>query len=74
MPLAAAYSTFNMGCGFAIYCAEGSGSDVVGIAAELDMTAHVAGRVKRGPRRVELAQIDVTYETGDMDLTPRRAA
>lgn len=74
MPPAAAYSTFNMGCGFAIYCAEGSGSDVVAIASELEMTAHLAGRVKRGPRRVELTQIDVTYETGAMDLTPRRAA
>jgi len=74
MPPAAAYSTFNMGCGFAIYCAEGSGDEVAAIAGGMGFGAHVAGRVKRGPRRVELPEIDVVYETGAMDLTPRRAA
>ena len=29
----AAYSTFNMGAGFAVYCAAGSGEDVVAVAA-----------------------------------------
>lgn len=74
MPAAAAYATFNMGCGFAIYCAEGSGDEVVATAVDMGRGAHVAGRVKSGPRRVELAELDVVYETGAMDLTPRRAA
>jgi phosphoribosylformylglycinamidine cyclo-ligase len=74
MPRSAAYSTFNMGCGFAVYCAGGSGEEVVRLAAELGLGAHVAGTVEHGPRRVVLSEIDVVFETDDMDLTPRRAA
>jgi phosphoribosylformylglycinamidine cyclo-ligase len=67
-----AYSTFNMGCGFAVYCAPGTGDRVVGVASELDLAAHVAGTVEPGPRRVVLEEIDVVFEDGDMDLTPSR--
>jgi phosphoribosylformylglycinamidine cyclo-ligase len=74
MPPAQAYSTFNMGCGFAVYCAAGSGARVVELASELDLAAHVAGTVEPGPRRVVLEEIGVAFEDSDMDLTPRRAA
>jgi phosphoribosylformylglycinamidine cyclo-ligase len=70
MPPVEAYSTFNMGAGFAIYCAPGLGERVVELASELDLPAHVAGAVEPGPRRVVLEQIDVVYEDSDMDLTP----
>ncbi|MGN6170245.1 MAG: AIR synthase-related protein, partial [Solirubrobacteraceae bacterium] len=50
----AAYSTFNMGCGFAVYCAEGAGERVVELAAALGLPALVGGRVEDGPRRVVL--------------------
>lgn len=70
----AAYSTFNMGCGFAVYCAAGAGEAVVGLAREHGHTASIAGRVERGPRRVELEPIGVVFESDDMDLTPPRAA
>jgi phosphoribosylformylglycinamidine cyclo-ligase len=63
-----------MGCGFAVYCAPSAGEDVVKVAAELDLVAHVAGTVEPGPRRVVLEQIDVVFEDSDMDLTPRRGA
>lgn len=72
MSPAAAYSTFNMGCGFAIYCAAGLGEDVVALASGLGLVAHVAGTVKRGRRRVVLEEIDVTFESAAMDLTPRQ--
>ena len=68
----AAYSTFNMGAGFAVYCAAGEGSRVVQLAADLGLHAHVAGAVEAGPRRVILAPIDVVFESGDLDLSPRR--
>ena len=68
---AAAYSTFNMGAGFAVYCAAGAGADVVGHASELGLTAWVAGAVEPGPRRVVLEQIDVVYESDELDLAPR---
>jgi phosphoribosylformylglycinamidine cyclo-ligase len=69
-----AYQTFNMGCGFAIYCGAGAGSEVVAVAENFGYTAQVAGTVKKGPRRVQLKPIDVVYESTAMDLTPRRAA
>jgi phosphoribosylformylglycinamidine cyclo-ligase len=74
MSPAEAYSTFNMGCGFAVYCAPGQGERVVELASELDLEAHVAGTVEPGPRRVVLEEIGVVFEDSDMDLTPRRAA
>lgn len=74
MTQAAAYSTFNMGTGFAIYCASGSGQEVIDLAESMDLTAHLAGKVKAGPRRVVLKPLDVTYETGEMDLNGRQAA
>jgi phosphoribosylformylglycinamidine cyclo-ligase len=74
MSLAEAYSTFNMGCGFAVYCARGSGGEAVRLASELGLRAHVGGTVTEGPRRVVLHEIDVVFESGDMDLTPQRPA
>jgi phosphoribosylformylglycinamidine cyclo-ligase len=70
MSPSAAYSTFNMGCGFAVYCAGGSGQRVVGVASEVGLTAHVAGAVAAGPRRVVLDQIGVEFGGGDLDLAP----
>jgi phosphoribosylformylglycinamidine cyclo-ligase len=73
MSPAEAYSTFNMGCGFAVYCAPGAGERVVELASELDLSAHVAGTVEPGPRRVVLEEIDVVFEDSDLDLTPPTA-
>ncbi|MGN6866829.1 MAG: AIR synthase-related protein [Solirubrobacteraceae bacterium] len=71
MTPAAAYTTFNMGCGFAVYCAAGAGDEVVRLATEVGLSAGVAGVVEEGPRRVVLEPVDVVYESGAMDLTPR---
>lgn len=74
MSPATAYSTLNMGAGFAVYCARGAGSEVVRLARELSLRAEVAGTVGTGPRRVVLEEIGVVFESGDMDLTPRHGA
>jgi phosphoribosylformylglycinamidine cyclo-ligase len=66
-----AYSTFNMGSGFAVYCAAGAGREVVDAARATGHEAHVAGVVTDGPRRVVLSEIDVVFESEDMDLGPR---
>jgi phosphoribosylformylglycinamidine cyclo-ligase len=71
MAPAAAYTTFNMGCGFAVYCAAGAGQEVVRLATELGLSAAVAGVVEDGPRRVVLEPVDVVYDSGQMDLAPR---
>jgi phosphoribosylformylglycinamidine cyclo-ligase len=68
---AEAYRTFNMGAGFAVYCAAGEGDAVVAQASARGMRAHVAGHVLAGPRRVVLTEPGVTYESDALDLTPR---
>jgi phosphoribosylformylglycinamidine cyclo-ligase len=71
MSPAAAYSTFNMGSGYAVYCGPGSGAGVLELCSELGLEADVAGRVTEGPRRVALEELGVVFESGDLDLTPR---
>jgi phosphoribosylformylglycinamidine cyclo-ligase len=71
MTPAAAYSTLNMGCGFAVYCAGGAGAEVVELASSLGLSAGVAGAVEAGPRRVVLEPVDVVFESDDMNLTPQ---
>ena len=70
MAPAGAYQTFNMGAGFAVYCAAGGGEEVVRLASERGLRAVVAGAVEEGPRRVVLEPVDVVFESGDMDLAP----
>jgi phosphoribosylformylglycinamidine cyclo-ligase len=65
----AAYSTFNMGSGFAVYCAAGSGAAVVGIARELGFDALVAGVVEAGPRSVVLEPVDVRFSSDQLELS-----
>ena len=70
MSPAAAYSTFNMGCGFAVYCRPGTGEAVVTAAAQTGYVALVAGAVRAGPRRVVLEPVGVTYDSGALQLSP----
>ena len=65
-----AYKTFNMGCGFAVYCGAGAAREVVAVAQRLGLKALVAGVVEDGPRRVILEPVSVTFESEAMDLTP----
>jgi phosphoribosylformylglycinamidine cyclo-ligase len=74
MSAAAAYSTFNMGCGMAVYCRRGAGEQVVRLASELGLGAHLAGQVEAGPRRVLLDEVDVVYDSGELDLAPSSSA
>jgi phosphoribosylformylglycinamidine cyclo-ligase len=64
-----AYSTFNMGSGFAVYCAAGSGGEVVRHAETLGLTALVAGGVEDGPRRVVVEPVGVAYEGAELELS-----
>jgi phosphoribosylformylglycinamidine cyclo-ligase len=69
----AAYSTLNMGSGFAVYTAAGTGKQVVEIAQGLGHKALVAGRVEEGPRQVIVEPIGVVYADAELDLAPDRA-
>ncbi len=64
----AAYSTFNMGAGFAVYCRPGSAERVVELAGELGLQALVAGEVEEGPRQVRLEPLGVTYGGERLEL------
>ena len=65
----AAYSTFNMGSGYALYCAAGAGAAIVGAAEALGLSALVAGRVEEGPRQVILEPVDVRYAGDELELS-----
>jgi phosphoribosylformylglycinamidine cyclo-ligase len=65
----AAYSTFNMGCGYAIYCARGSGEQIVELAEGIGLAALVAGVVEEGPRQVILEPVDVRYRDDELELS-----
>jgi phosphoribosylformylglycinamidine cyclo-ligase len=65
-----AYSTFNMGHGFAIYCAVGSGEKVVEAAQKKGLDAIVAGRVEKGERRIVIEPLDIEYGSDELRLGP----
>jgi len=64
----AAYSTFNMGSGCAIYCAQGQGADIVALAEGLGLHALLAGRVEKGPRQVILGPLGVRFAGAELEL------
>jgi phosphoribosylformylglycinamidine cyclo-ligase len=64
----AAYSTFNMGSGYAVYCVAGSGSKVVAIARELGFDALLAGAVEDGPRQVIVEPVGVVYKGAELEF------
>jgi phosphoribosylformylglycinamidine cyclo-ligase len=65
----AAYSTFNMGSGYALYCGAGAGEAVVAIAQRLGLGALIAGRVEEGPRQVILEPVGVRFASEELELS-----
>lgn len=65
----AAYSTFNMGAGYALYCAAGTGAAIVELAEGLGLRACIAGGVEEGPREVVLEPVDVRFDGGELELS-----
>jgi phosphoribosylformylglycinamidine cyclo-ligase len=64
-----AYSTFNMGSGYALYCAAGAGGRVVAIARRLGLSALVGGHVEEGPRQVILEPVGVRFAGEELELS-----
>jgi phosphoribosylformylglycinamidine cyclo-ligase len=65
----AAYSTFNMGAGYALYCAAGAGATIVELAEGLGLRACIAGGVEEGPREVVLEPVNVRFDGGELELS-----
>jgi phosphoribosylformylglycinamidine cyclo-ligase len=63
-----AYGTFNMGAGFALFVAAGTGRDAVLASTSAGYEALVAGVVEEGPRRVVLEPIGLSYESSELEL------
>jgi phosphoribosylformylglycinamidine cyclo-ligase len=70
---AAAYSTLNMGAGFAVYCRSGTSVHVVRLARDLGLDALLAGSVEEGPRQVILEPLDVVFASEQLALAPKGA-
>jgi len=65
----AAYSTFNMGSGLALYCRAGGGEGVVRVARQLGLEALLAGQVEAGPRQVVLEPVGVRFGGEELELS-----
>ncbi|EHR71305.1 phosphoribosylaminoimidazole (AIR) synthetase [Burkholderiales bacterium JOSHI_001] len=63
-----AYSTLNMGAGFALFVPPRHAQRVVEIAQELGIGAWLAGRVEAGPKRVVIEPINVSFDDNDLKL------
>jgi phosphoribosylformylglycinamidine cyclo-ligase len=64
-----AYSTFNMGSGYAVYCEPGAGEAVVARARELGLQALVGGSVEQGQRQVIVESVGVRYAGDELELS-----
>jgi phosphoribosylformylglycinamidine cyclo-ligase len=65
----AAYATFNMGSGYALYCERGAGETIARIAESLGFSAVLAGRVEAGPRQVLLEPLGVRFAGDELELS-----
>jgi phosphoribosylformylglycinamidine cyclo-ligase len=64
----AAYGTFNMGAGFAVYLPPERAQEAVEAAAAQNLRAWVAGRVEAGERRVELPGLGIAFTSDELEL------
>lgn len=63
-----AYSTLNMGAGFAIYVAPEDAQRTVDIARGLGVPALIAGRVEAGPKRLVIEPLGLTFGDDALQL------
>jgi phosphoribosylformylglycinamidine cyclo-ligase len=63
-----AYSTLNMGAGFALFVKSEDAERTVAIARAQGVDALVAGRVEAGPKQVVIEPIGVSFSADDLQL------
>jgi phosphoribosylformylglycinamidine cyclo-ligase len=63
-----AYSTLNMGAGFAIFVAAEDAERTVEIARAQGIAAWVAGEVEAGPKRLQIEPLDIEFGNDDLQL------
>ncbi|MBS0448456.1 MAG: phosphoribosylformylglycinamidine cyclo-ligase [Proteobacteria bacterium] len=63
-----AYSTFNMGAGFALFVAEGDAERTVEVARAQGIAAWHAGRVEAGEKQLLIEPLGIRYGADDLQL------
>ena len=63
-----AYSTLNLGAGFALYVAAGDAERTVEVARAQGVDAWVAGRVEAGPKRLIIEPLGIEYGDDALQL------
>ena len=63
-----AYSTLNMGAGFALFVAPGDAERTVAIAQGLGIGAHVAGQVEAGPKQLLIEPLGLHFGDDALQL------
>lgn len=63
-----AYSTLNMGAGFALFVAAGDAERAVAIAKAQGVDALVAGRVEAGPKQLLIEPLGIRFGDDDLQL------
>ena len=63
-----AYSTFNMGAGFAIFVPADQAERTAEIARSVGVPAWVAGEVEAGPKRLLIEPLGIEYGADDLQL------
>ena len=63
-----AYSTLNMGAGFALFVAAADAERTVEIATAQGVPALVAGQVEAGPKRLRIEPLGIEFSDADLQL------
>jgi phosphoribosylformylglycinamidine cyclo-ligase len=63
-----AYSTLNMGAGFALFVAERDAQRTVNVAQGLGIGARVAGTVRAGAKELVIEPLGLRFDGGDLQL------
>jgi phosphoribosylformylglycinamidine cyclo-ligase len=63
-----AYSSLNMGAGFAVFVPEGDAAKTIEVSERLGIEAYKAGRVEKGVKQVVIEPLGITFEGESLDL------
>jgi phosphoribosylformylglycinamidine cyclo-ligase len=63
-----AYSTLNMGAGFALFVSPHDADRVVTLAQAQGVKAWVAGSIEAGPKRLYIEPLNIVFDDGDLQL------
>jgi len=63
-----AYSTLNMGAGFALFVAAGDAARTVAVAQRAGLGARIAGSVHAGPKELVIEPLGLRFDDADLQL------